>query len=56
MKIVLSLSQSQLKNAALAQAGIRGQDFGHRKARQVHKNKRAAHLRGQVKHRARAFD
>ena len=56
MKIVLNLSQSQIKNAALAQAGICGQDYGRRKARQVHKNKRAAQQRGQVKHRARAFD
>lgn len=55
MKVVLTFSQSQLKNAALASAGIAGQDYGRRKARQVHKNKRAAALRGESKHRSQAF-
>ncbi len=53
MKMVLNFTQSQMKNSALAQAGISGTSYGNRAGTQVHKNKRRAQQLGKVKHKTR---
>ncbi len=54
--VKISLTHAQVRKAAFAEAGLRGADFGHRKAVQRHANKKQTCARLASKHKARSFE
>lgn len=56
MKIIVTLKQHDLKNAAMVAAGIDPRAMALKPGKRVHIDRKKAAARGQLKHKGRQFD